>query len=136
MCENFGVSVRGELVAPLYQMSLERGGVLDDAVVYYCDVALAVDVRMGIAFIGRAVRRPAGMGNPEISFERRGRERSFETRDLSRCLAGFYPVTVENRDARGIISAVFESLESVEKKRCRSPVADVSDYSTHITALV
>ena len=49
------------------ELPLEGGVVLDDAVVDDGDLAVAADVRMGIAVVGRAVRGPARVADADAA---------------------------------------------------------------------
>ena len=57
---------------PRFQSLLEGARVLDDAVVNDGDFALAVDVRMRVAFIRNAVRGPASVSDTRITLYRAG----------------------------------------------------------------
>ena len=63
MREHFGVRDRGEDVSSGFELFLEFGVVLDDAVVDDRNIARAVEVRVGVHGFGRAVGRPTGVAN-------------------------------------------------------------------------
>ena len=65
--DDFGVGVGSEDVALGRQFLLDLGVVLDDAVMH--DGQAAGDVRMGIAFGGHAMGRPARVGDAGIGGE-------------------------------------------------------------------
>jgi hypothetical protein len=75
-------------VASRFQSFPERSGVLDDPVVYDGNVSLAVDVGVGVALIGNAVRRPARMPDSQIALNRTAHECPLQLRDLAGGLAG------------------------------------------------
>ena len=65
--DDFGVGVAVEDDALGLQLPLEGGVVLDDAVMDDGDGAVAAEVRMGVAVVGRAVRGPARVADADAA---------------------------------------------------------------------
>ena len=61
MGDDLGVGLAGQRVAGRLEPGAQRGEVLDDAVVDHGDRAVAGQVRVGVAVVGPAVGRPAGV---------------------------------------------------------------------------
>ena len=132
--DDLGVGVRGELVAGLLELVAQLLVVLDDAVVHDRD-AVARDVRMGVALVRHAVRRPARVRDAEVAGGRVRGERVGELRDLA---DGAQPrdvgAAVQDGDAGRVVAAVFEALQALDQDRDDVPVSDRSDNSAHEAA--
>jgi hypothetical protein len=105
---------------------------------YQCKPAGVVGMGMGIDFRGRAVRRPAGMGHPDMRFGQR--LMVFETgfQDVNpadRPADVQMLVFIDNGDARGVISPVFEPFKSFDEDWLGNPTTDVRNNTTHIQSL-
>ena len=74
MHQHLGVRLRGEDMAEVLQLTAQRAGVLDDAVVHDGELVLLVHVRMRVHLVGRTVRRPPGVADPERPRDRTGRQ--------------------------------------------------------------
>ena len=86
---------------------------------------------MGIALVGRAMRRPPCVRDPQRA-DRRGRvDRRLEPRDLARDFAGLESLAVHDRQAGGVVPPVLESLEPLDEQRRDDLWADVADDSAH-----
>src|ERR1700741_5437466 len=71
MGNDFGVGFRAELVTRALQLLAQLIVILDDAVMYDRDTVTR-QMRVRIALARYAVRRPARMGNSDLSGSRRG----------------------------------------------------------------
>mgnify|MGYP000918636550 CR=1 FL=1 len=88
---------------------------------------------MGIDVVRDTMRRPARVRDADISAQLLPREEMFEVRDLA--LAFEYvetPVRVDQRDARTVVSPVFEAVKPLYQNRARVAPPDISDYSAHV----
>jgi hypothetical protein len=126
-----GLAVEGEAV--FEQLLLQRGEVLDDAVVDQGDPAGVVEVRMGVAVGGAAVRRPAGVPDAGLAVGHRMRvEVVGEHGQLAGALAGGEaPVGADHGHPGGVVTAVLQSAQSAEEHLETAVVADVTHDSTH-----
>ena len=112
MGDYFGVSLRSELMSARLESLLQCAGVLDDAVVDDRYVALAVYMRVRVAFIRDAMGRPTRMADSGVPLDRLGRESPLQLRDLSRRLAGLDARAVHHGHAGGVVPAILHPLES------------------------
>src|SRR5436853_1076836 len=99
MRDDFSISVRSKVVAELFELRLESGGVLDDSVVDDCDMIFAVGLRVRVALIGNAVGRPTGMRDSEIAVDGFRRECRLESGDFSRFFSSLDSLAVHDCDA-------------------------------------
>ena len=129
--DDFGIGLGDEGVAVGDELLLERAGVLDDSVVDDGDVALAVDVRVRVALVRNAVRRPAGVADSHVAGNRAGGERALQLGDLSRGFAGLDSGAVHHGDAGRVVAAVLHPLQPLEEKRRRAAHSDVANDSAH-----
>ena len=134
--DDLGVGLRGELVAGPLELVAELLVVLDDAVVHDRD-AVARDVRVGVALVRHAVRRPARVRDAEVAGSRVGGQRLGQLRDLAdRAQARDLGAAVQHGDAGRVIAAVFEALQALDQDRDDVPVSDRSDDSAHVAAIL
>src|SRR5690606_19543803 len=119
--QHFGIRVRLEHVTTFLQCTTQRRGILDDAVVNEREGAVFVHMRVRVALGWRTVCGPARMRNADRSVNRLPGNHGLEAGDLSGRPAKLDPVSVLKRYARGIISAVFETLEPLHEERSGSP---------------
>ena len=70
MGDHFRVGLRGERISVGDQFIAQLGEILDDAVVDDGDAA--GKMRMGVGFVGHAVRRPARVADTDHAVERLG----------------------------------------------------------------
>ena len=71
--DDLGVGLRHHLVTLALELGAQRGEVLDDAVVDDGDPAGGVEVRVGVAVVGRAVGGPAGVADAGVGLGQRVR---------------------------------------------------------------
>jgi hypothetical protein len=130
---DLGVGLAEELDALGDELPLQLGEVLDDAVVDHREAVSVGEVRVGVEVGRAAVRRPAGVADSRRAAAHRIRFERFAQRgELARLLAGVQaPVLIDDRDAGGVVSAVFEPREARDEDALAVPGADVSDDSTH-----
>src|SRR3954470_7282840 len=131
MRDDFGIGLGNEFVAARLKSLLQRARVLDDAVMNDRDVALAIEMRVGVAFVGHTVSRPAGVANAELTVHRTGSQGALELGDLPGRLPGFDAATVHDGNSRRIVPAIFHALESLEEERGSAALSDITDNSAH-----
>src|SRR4051812_36075162 len=132
MRDDFGVGLGLELVALRDQALFEGEVVLDDTVVDDDDVALAVAVRVGVFLGGAAVGGPTGMADPIFAVDRVELNGLFEVAELALGAPdGELVVVAIDRQARGIISAIFEPFETFQNDRNGALCSDVPHDSAH-----
>jgi hypothetical protein len=93
------MALGGQLLAQLAE-------ILDNAVMDHRDPVVGVRVR--VVFVGAAMRRPAGVAEADVAFERMRREPFFEITQLAARANARQPSLLQRRDARRIIAAIFE----------------------------
>ena len=127
----FGIGLRSEFVAARLQALLERARVFDNAIVNHRDITFAVDVRMRVALVGNAMRRPACMSDAEIALDRISRQRALELGDLPGSLAGLDAFAVHHRDTCRVVPAVLHALQPLEEEGRCAFHSDIADYTAH-----
>ena len=131
--EDLGVGLGAEPVAAREEAVAELPEVLDDAVVDDGHVARAVHVGMGVAVVGPAVGRPAGVAEADRRLGRHVEQRRAQVGELARALLHEQLARGRHeRDARRVIAPVFEASEAVEQDGRRVPRPDVSDDAAHV----
>ena len=88
---------------------------------------------MGVGVVRNPVRGPAGVGDADVAAEVLSVEEMLQIGDLA--LAFEYvetPVRVDQRDARTVVSPVFEAVKPLYQNRARVAPPDISDYSAHV----
>ena len=130
--DDLGVGLGLENVAFVLQLLLERQIVFDDAVVHHHDVALAIAVRVRVLFGGTAVRGPARVADAEGAIHRVHPDGFFQIAQLALGAAnGELLVIAVDREARGIISAVFQALQAFQNDRNGAMGTNIADNATH-----
>ena len=136
MSNDFGIGLGGEAVAFFDQLFLEGDVVLDNAVVHDDDAAGAITVRMRIFLRGAAMRGPAGMANAIGAVDRLQADDFFEVAQLAFGAADLQSVAVPgNRDAGGVISAIFQPLEPIQNDGHDSLLPHISHNAAHAKLL-
>jgi hypothetical protein len=132
--DHFGVGLALEHITEGRQFSAQLVVVLDDAVMDQCDAGIVRrrrEVRVRILRGGRAVRRPAGVGDarktlqvgfPDLGFEIRHPRGAARTRQTAIHVQG---------DAAGIIAAVFQALQTFEQDRGDIALGYCADDTAH-----
>ena len=106
--------------------------ILDDAVVYQCDVLRFGVVRMGVHVVRHAVRRPARMRDADASAQLLALEEMLQVGDLALTLV-YVECTVlaDHGDPRAVVSAVFEPVQTLQQNRTGLASPDISYNPTH-----
>ena len=115
MSNDFGVGVALALDAVLLQLPAQRGVILDDAVVSYCDgpIAVARHVRMRIG-VGRwTVRGPSSMRDAVTARSRALAQMPNQVADASGPLAQMQCSSGQCRYAGTVVTAVFQPAQSL-----------------------
>jgi hypothetical protein len=107
--------------------------VFDDAVVDERNFAGLVEVRVGVGVGRRAVRGPASVADANAAFGRLLAQDASQVVDTTSLLAEFEGALIEDADAGGIVTAVFQTTESLEKNVLGGFTADVADDATHVS---
>ena len=107
--DHFGVRFRNELDAAAHQMVFEVQVIFDDAVVHDGELAALARLRVRVDVARRAVRRPARVADAERAGDRLAAlDQLAEHAQSALGLCHADAVLRKDRDARGIIPAVFE----------------------------
>ena len=127
---HLGVGLGGEGRAPGGQLFTQFREVFDDAVM---DDGDAVDeMRMGIGFVGNTVRRPAGVSDADHARQRLFRKSLLQVEELSFRPATVHRAIVDGGYTRRIVTAIFETLQRIDKPFSNGLGSDNSDNSAHI----
>ena len=114
--QDFRIGLRGKGVSGLQEAFAKNGIILDDAVMDDGDVAAAVEVGMGVGLVGDSVRSPSGMAYPDTTRDAVLAQRIFKDRELPLSLPNDEVSARKDRNARGIVPAVLQSLQTLENK--------------------
>ena len=112
MRDHFCIGLRQEFCTGGFKLTAQFAEVLDDAVVDDRDALSGVRVR--VVLIRLAVGRPAGVADADLAIERMRTQARFEIAKftlgaLARDVSAF-----ERGNARGIVAAIFKTLERVD----------------------
>ena len=144
--DHLGVGLGAELGALVEQRLLELHVVLDDPVDHDVDALVVVGVRVGVGLADAPVGRPArvadaGRGLPlgdgdssaVLSVERQRIAQRGEVADRAH---GLEAAVGEDRDARGVVAAVLELLQPLEKHFLDGAIPDVANDPAHEGAIL
>lgn len=96
----------------------------------------AVAVGMGVFFCGASVGGPAGVADAEAALERRVGYNSFQVAEFAGGAAEGETIgATGDRDAGGVVTAVFEAAEAFNNYGDDRLGANVSNNSTHEMSL-
>ena len=132
--DDLGVGVAGELDPVGLELGLQFGEVLDDAVVDDRDPAGRVGVRVRVAVVRRAVRRPAGVPDADRA---PGSGSAPAASSLSRFsirpafLATCSSPSADHRDPGRVVAAVFQPAQALDHDVEGAPGADIADDAAH-----
>ncbi len=129
MGDHFGVGLAAEFRAVLAEPFPQFAEVLDDTVMRDRDAVGGV--RMRVALVRLAVRRPAGMADADIAGERLLRQALFQRRELAFGAAAAERAVIERGDAGGVVAAVFEAFERLDQVARDRLTSDDSDDPAH-----
>ena len=129
MGHDLGVGLAGEFCALPFQHLPEFAKILDDAVMDDGDVVGGM--RMRIALVRFSVRGPARMPDAGMTGERLGLQSRFEIPELALGATAFEMITLERRDAGGIIAAIFEALERIHDLVRDRSATENADNAAH-----
>ena len=129
--DDLRIRLRLEGMPLLDQFFLQRHIVFDNAVVHDGEIARAVCMRMRIAVRRAAVRRPARMTDADmtcwlISFD--------DSLEFGKTTHAFFHADlslIQDSDSRRIIAAIFKLRQSLDEKRRRLTLANITNDSTH-----
>ncbi len=113
------------------QIFTQRLVVLDHAVVHEGELPALVEMRMRI-LVGRlAMRRPARVTDAVMPRRRLLRHELAEIRDTAGAFARLDPFAVDDRDAGGIVAAIFQPAQTVQQDGPRFRAPDVANNAAH-----
>src|ERR1051325_2227005 len=132
MSDNFRIRFCFELVSVLLKLVFQANIIFNDAVMDNDDLASAVAVRVSVFLCRASMRGPAGVTYTITAFDRGLPQGFFEIPEFARSATDLDPSTlIDDRNTRGVIAAVFESLKPVQNHGHDLLGTDVSNYSTH-----
>src|SRR4051812_47132612 len=109
MGQHLGIGFGDKPMSVALERGPQCGGILDDAVVYQCQTAAAVGVRMRIAAGGCAMGGPAGGRKAAAAGEGLAPQQFVQTDAAPGELAGRDSRPVLYRQARRVVAAVLEA---------------------------
>ena len=133
--ENFGIGLALKVMAAALQLFAQLGEVLDDAVVDDGDATIAAGVGMGVDNGRLAVSGPAGMADTagsvavdigKLALQARNLTHAADDVEVSRGALAHL-----ERDARGVITAIFHTLKARDQNVLCNIRAGVADNSAH-----
>src|SRR5437660_4790809 len=132
MGQDFCVGLGGEIaIAVTDQLIFQRLVILDHTVVHEREFSRGVEVWMRV-LVGRlSMSRPACVAD---AIGAGGRLRRHELAELGNAPSAFPrldAIAVYDRDARGIVAAIFQPAQTIEEDGGRFRTSDVSDNATH-----
>ena len=130
---HFGVGLGSKVViAVLKELVLECLVIFDDAVMDERQFSAGVEMRVSI-LIGRlSMRGPASVTDAVRSGGRLFRHQLSEFRDSPGAFARFDVLPINDRDAGGIVAAIFEAAQTIEQDGSCLRTSDVSNNATHV----
>src|SRR5438477_7569102 len=109
MREDFGVGFGSKIAITVpNQLIFQRLVILDHPVVHECQFSSRVEMRVGILVRGLSVSGPAGVADAESSGRRLLRHEFSQLSNASGALARFDAVAVNDRNSRGVVTAIFQ----------------------------
>ncbi len=127
--DHLGVGLGAEFGAGLFQLLPQLAEILDDAVVHDCEPVGGVRMRV---VLGRpAVGGPAGMADAAHAAQRLSLQPGFEIAQLALGAAARQAAAFQRRHARGVITAIFQALERIDKLHRDRLTAEDADNSAH-----
>ncbi|MNX93838.1 hypothetical protein D3C86_1260460 [compost metagenome] len=127
---HFGVGLGGEGCTLGAQFVAQFGEVFNDAVM---DDGNAIDeMRVGVGFVRNAVGRPAGVRDANDTRQRLFREPFLQIEQLAFRTAAVHRAIVDGGDTRRIVTAIFETLQRIDKPFSNGLGSHNSDNSAHI----
>ena len=135
MREDLGIGLALKVMAAALQLLAQLGEVLDDAVVDDGDATVAAGVGMGVDNGRLAVGSPAGMADAagsvavdvgKLAFQARNLAHAADDVEVSRGTLAHL-----ERDARGVIAAIFHTLKARDQDVLCNIRAGVADNSAH-----
>ncbi|MNT26274.1 hypothetical protein D3C72_1618360 [compost metagenome] len=127
--DDLGVGLALEDAALGFQLSLQLGEVLDDAVMDQADAAGLV--RVGVGGGRRAVGGPAGVADADGPGQRVGGQHGLQLADLALGAAAFDAAVDDGGDAGGVIAAVLQPLQAVDQTGDDGACARDADDAAH-----
>jgi len=135
--DRLGVGLRRERVAAGFQLVPELAEVLDDPVVDHRDLPGAVLVRVGVEVVRPPVGCPAGMGEADRRMRGAIRDGRLEIDQLAGLLLHEQlAVFADQRDARGVVAAVFEPCQALDQDGSGLAGTGVADDAAHAAGVL
>ena len=129
MRHNLGVGLRAERGALLLQLLAQLAKVLDDTVVH--DGESVGGMGVSVAFRRAPVSGPTGMPDADRTFERLLGEPRLEIAQLALRAPPRKLATLQGGNTGGIITAVFKSLQRVDKRAGNRLASENPHNSAH-----
>ncbi len=134
--DDLGVGVAVEDDAFAFELALEGGVVLDDAVVDDGDEAVAAEVGVGVAVVGGAVRGPARVADAGAAGGGPIAEVPRQVLDAAGALAEVQLRAGQRGQAGAVVAAVLQPAQAVDEDRFRFTAAGVADDAAHACSSV
>ncbi len=129
--DHLGIGVGLELDALSRQFLAQFDVILDDAVMHDHEFAVHTDVRMGVVFGGRAVRRPPGVADADGAADGVAFELGAQIDELADIAAQRNGAVIRDSDPRRVVAAIFQALQPVDDQGGGVARTDITDNTAH-----
>ena len=129
MDHGLAVGLGFEDMAGILKLAAQFLEVLDDAVMHDGDPVAGMG--MGIGLGRPAVRRPAGVADPDRAGQRRASQQALEIDQLALCAAAVDAAVHQGRHAGGVVPPVLQPLQSIDQQRRGRGPTENSDDPAH-----
>jgi len=129
--KNFSVGLRAEGVALTDQLIPQLLKILDHPVMDDSELPALIEVRVRVLICHKAMRCPPGVPDPDTPMRRVLLNKLRQTGDPSCTLAEFHSSGRKRCNAGGVISAIFQTAQTINQDWGCFSTANVADYPAH-----
>ncbi len=133
MGKHLGIGLGLENMAFPEEFLAQDGVIFDHAIVNERQFIALIKVRVRVVVGHFPVGGPAGVGNPDMAGGGRFQEKFGQIGDPAAPFAHRNVALMEHRHSGAVVSAVFESTQTVEENRNCEVFADISDDAAHMS---
>ena len=129
MGDDLGIGLGRKFMALCLQFAAQLPEILDNAIMHDADIR--ADMRMRVIFAWPSMGCPASVADADPARKRFGGETKLQIIELAARPRPGQPARFQRRDAGGIIAAVFEALQRIEKGASDRAPAEHRNNSAH-----
>ena len=130
--KNLGIGLADKMIALIRQPLAQGRIVFDDAVMHHGDFFRLGKMRVAVFIRRLAVGRPAGVAGTDMPGQRMFFELFAQRLQASLRLDHVDLSVFQHRDARGVISSVFQSCQAVHQDLRDVFASNISDNTAHL----